>query len=364
MLTISGEVGESLLEVGYDILDILKADADSDKTLGNSGGGQLLGGVGGVGHGGGVLDESFGVAERDGDGAELQLVYSLCRGLLVGLQLDRYHAAELVHLLLGDLVTLKALQTGVVHFRNGGVRLEVSCKLHGILAVAIHADAQRLEAAGDEERVERAHNRTGHMYDADAADLIDEFRLADDKARDNVAVTVDVFGRAVNNNIRAEIEGALEIGRAERVVNDDFDILVESVGGVRNGLYVNDLHGGVAGSLKVDDLRLIGEGSLERVNVVHVDKRYLNTELGDLLGEEGKGAAVESLIRDDLITGDDAAIERGGDGTHAGGGGHCGFAVFEGGYLLLNGVGGGVCGTGVYVSGLSAGKSGAALLSF
>ena len=38
MLTISGEVGESLLEVGYDILDILKADADSDKTLGNSGG--------------------------------------------------------------------------------------------------------------------------------------------------------------------------------------------------------------------------------------------------------------------------------------------------------------------------------------
>ena len=45
MLTISGEVGESLLEVGYDILYILKTDADSDKTPGNSCGGQLLGGV-------------------------------------------------------------------------------------------------------------------------------------------------------------------------------------------------------------------------------------------------------------------------------------------------------------------------------
>ncbi len=57
------------LEVGDDVLRILQAHADAHQALRDAGGLQLLRRIGGVGHGGGMLHQSLGVAQGDGDGA-------------------------------------------------------------------------------------------------------------------------------------------------------------------------------------------------------------------------------------------------------------------------------------------------------
>ena len=100
-----------------------------------------------------MLDQRLRVAEGDGDGAEFELVDRRGGGGLVGIELDGHHAAEVAHLLFGDLVALEALKAGVVDLLDVAALIEPLCDLHGICDVPVHANAQRLYAADNEETV-------------------------------------------------------------------------------------------------------------------------------------------------------------------------------------------------------------------
>ena len=74
------QLGQGLLQVGDDVLGILQTGGQADQTAGDAGGGQLLLGIGGVGHGGGMLDQRLGVAQGDGHGDQMQGVDQLGTG--------------------------------------------------------------------------------------------------------------------------------------------------------------------------------------------------------------------------------------------------------------------------------------------
>ena len=86
--------------------------------------------------------------------------------------------------------------------------------------VPLHAHGQRLHAAQDEPGVERREDRAdGVLQEADL--LADLVGVRDDGAADRIGMAVEELGGRVHDDVRAELDRALEVGRAEGVVDDD-----------------------------------------------------------------------------------------------------------------------------------------------
>ncbi len=89
----------------------------------------------------------------------------------------------------------------------------------GIFQVAVHPHAQRLDAADQKERVKRPQHATcGVLYEGDAVSEV--LVPCHHKPCDDVGVTTEVFGGAVDDDVRAQLQRALEVGRHERIVHD------------------------------------------------------------------------------------------------------------------------------------------------
>ena len=175
-------------------------------------------------------------------------------------------------------------------------------------------------------------------------------------------MAVEVFGGAVNHGVGAQGQGLLEVRRAEGVVHDYPDVGLEVMGGLGNQGDVQNLHGGVAGSLEIHHLGLFGHGLFEVFNVAQVGEGDLDAELAQAVLQQGVGAAIQSLVRHDLVPGGDGAPKSGGNSAHAGGGCQSVFAAFQVGHLGFHQVGGGVAQAAVDVTLFLAGEAGAALL--
>src|SRR6202012_2539986 len=112
------------------------------------------------------------------------------------------------------------------------------------------------------------------------------------------------------------------------------------VGNAGQFLNVGDIELGISQGLGVHGSRLLVDGRAQAIEVVSVDKAYVNAQARQGVVEEVVGAAIEGSGRDDLVSG---AGQRG-DGQRfsglAGGGGQCGCSPFERGDALLEDVGG------------------------
>ena len=144
------DLSEGLIEIGDDVLGVFKAYGKADESGGNAGGLKILGAVGGMGHGGGVLDKRLGIAEGYGDSAKLEGVAQLHAGFLAALYLEGYHTAEVLHLLLCDLVSGVSGETGIIDLLDLVVVVEVFSYLLCAFCVARNAYLKGLEAAEDE----------------------------------------------------------------------------------------------------------------------------------------------------------------------------------------------------------------------
>ena len=93
------------------------------------------------------LGQGFGITQADGAGDQLQRVHEAHAGLQAALEFKRDHAAELAHLALGQGVLGKAGQAREIHGVGGRVALQQLGYLLRALAMAVHAQRQRLEPA-------------------------------------------------------------------------------------------------------------------------------------------------------------------------------------------------------------------------
>ena len=211
-------------------------------------------------------------------GRELQLVEGGGRGVAVGLEFDAHHAAGLFHLLLRNLIALKVLQAGIIDLVHRRVVMEELRDLHGVGAVLFHPDVQGLETAGDQERIEGTQHGAGHILQAEGTDLVDEVSFADHKARDHVAVAVEVLGGGVDDHIGAQLQRLLQVRRSKGVVHDDPDCGIKSVGNGRHCGDVDHLQGGVAGGFEINDFGFLRQGCLYGVQIGKVNESCLDAE--------------------------------------------------------------------------------------
>ena len=270
-----------------------------------------------------MLDEGLGVAKAYRNGAELQGIDKFRALLTAAFQLERDDAAEaVVHLLLGKLMTGMAFKARIQHALHHGMTFEEARNLHGVVTMLLHANIQGLHAAVDEECFERPEDCTCHILETEHIALVYELLGSDSHTRNYISVTVEILGGTVDDYIGAEVDGSLDIGGREGVVNDDLGV---GAGGMRkrgDGFYVDELEAGVGGSLKIEGLGVGTDGCLYSINVLKVYKGDFDTVTGQPVGEECKGAAVEGIVRKQMIACVKHGPHDGGNRTHTASHGH------------------------------------------
>ena len=309
-----------------------------------------------------VDDEALDVRDVGQQGEDLQVVDEAVRLGLAARDLKGEDGAAAVReVLLIQRVVRVARQRRMVDARDLRVRRQPRDDLLRVLRVAVEAQRERLDALQQQEGVERGDGRAGvaqengadvghksglarglHERDAVVAGVrCGELRIAgagspvertgvDDDAAERRAVAAEELRGGVDDDVRAERD---PVGRAERVVDDERQAVAVGDGG--NGLDVRDVAVRVAQRLKIDGARVRLDGRLDRCGVVRVHERCRDAVLRQRVRQQVIGAAVDRLLRDDVVALPRKRLNGIGDGRCAGGRGQSGHAALKGRHALL-----------------------------
>ena len=223
------------------------------------------------------------------------------------------HAAEAVRLAAAERVGGMLRQPGVEHLFDVGIPLERFGDGQRVLMHALHAQGERLDAAQHEPAVKRREHAAGRL--AGQADGVAQLpRRRDDEAADRVVVAGEILAAAVDDEVRAQRQRALEDRREERVVHDQ-----QRAGLMRQrraGADIGHVHHRVARRLQVDRLCLRAQGGLDVGDFRRVGKLDRHAVLAADVVQVARRAAVEILAANDVIAGPEE-LEYRRDGRHA-----------------------------------------------
>src|SRR5215469_6393151 len=145
-------LGQCLLDVGDDVLDVFDSGGDADESVGNS---ELCSSLCAdccMGHRCRMAHESLHAAERLREITELQLRYKSIR-LFERAKLERKHRPKALLLFGCEIVLWMRLQSGIEHTLRSELPLEPLRDLAPIRVVLLHANSQRLHSAQQQVRI-------------------------------------------------------------------------------------------------------------------------------------------------------------------------------------------------------------------
>ena len=180
-----------------------------------------------------MLDEGLGRAQGRGQSKDARARRQLDRSLLGG-DLEREHATHARRVLgARQLVARVRGQPRIVDRRDLGVGGQELGDLLRVGAVTLNAQRQRLEAAMRQVRVARGgHVPEGHLQldglggrftlTEEGLDVRGQLQAVaqHEGATDHIGVAAHVLGRRVHDDVRTQLEGALQNRRREGVVHD------------------------------------------------------------------------------------------------------------------------------------------------
>ncbi len=302
-------------------------------------------------------------------------------GARYGPQLERENAGgPAAEQALRDRMVGVAGQGGVPHLRHLGVLLQVVRDGQRVVTDAVHAQCQGFDALQDQEGVVRGERGAGvaQRHDARAADEgclaqgfgIDhavvagvggveageallvlrpgELATVHDGAADAVAVAAQVLGERVDDDVRAVLDGAQQVGAGHGVVHDQRHAVV--VRHTRQRGDVGHVAQRVADGFDENGLGAAIDVPREAGRVARVREAGGNALARQRVREQVVGAAIERAGRYDVVAGLGDGLDRVGDGRHARGQGQRGDAAFERRDALFEHVVGGIHDAGVDVA--------------
>lgn len=261
----------------------------------------------------GDLDQRFHAAERLRQREQFRGLHQPDRRLVSALDEERDHPAAVFHLTSGELILRMAFVVRVIHLLHFRMRRQEVRDCRRVFRVTFHPQGERLDPAQDEERVHRS------QYGADRVlqevESLGQFLvLDDDRAADHVRVTAEVFRHRVDDDVRAQFERTLEVGRGEGVVHRQQRTVRVRVDDLRHGADVGDAHQRVGRRLEPDQPRGRGQRVGDRFRVGRVGKRKVEREAAQHFVEETEGPAVHVVPRQDVR----ARVEQAEDGVGGG----------------------------------------------
>lgn len=312
--------GDGLLQglehVILEVLGVFDTAADTYEVVKDTDGLALISGNAGVGHAAGNLYQTLDTAETLCKGEDLgDLAEALGSGV-TALDAEGQHAAAhaITVLLLSDVAVGVRLKAGVVDSDDVGRGLEGVGNGGGIGGGLARAQVEGLEAAVGEPRVKGGGDSAdGVLQEAEA--VLELVAVEGGDAHDDVAVAIDILGDAMDDDVGAQVEGVLDVGREEGVVDDDEDAVLVRLGD--DGADVDEAQGRVAGALDPDEAGLVGD-VLADVDLDLGRKRHADAMGLGHLREVAVGAAVDVRHGDDMAARGEALEDRGRRGAAAG----------------------------------------------
>ena len=217
-------------------------------------------------------------------------------------------------LLLRDGTLRMAGETRIEDASHGRVTLEPRRESQGVGGVAVDPHGECEEAPEDEERLEWSERAA--RVDLRASHLLDQRPRPGGDTGHEVAVTAEVLGGRLHDDVGAELERPADVRRGERVVDD-----VDRAGPVGHGCersVVREKRRGVRRGLREQHPRgRRGERSLDGVVVGHVDELDVHAEPAERAHELGSRRAVQRVRGDDPIARSEERREGGVDSGHA-----------------------------------------------
>ena len=232
--------------------------------------------------------------------------------------------------LLRERVVRVVREAAVADPRHARILLQPLRDLLRVGHVRVHPQRQRLHALQDQERVERREHaaEVAQPFDAQLggeavlAEVVPEAQVAvggdglghhgevavvprepagvDDRAGDRRAVTAEVLGGAVDDDVGAVVERAAQVRARERGVHDQREPGL--VGDVGERFEVRDRARRVGDDLGVEQLRAAGDDrGRERLGIVGGDERRLDVQAPQRDVQQRERAAVERAGRDHVV---------------------------------------------------------------
>ena len=234
------------------------------------------------------------------------------RSLLAARDAEAQHAAAhgVAVLLLRDGVLRVRREAGVVYEEDVGGSGEGSGDGGGVLGGLAGAQVQGLHAAVGEPAVEGGGDGADGVLEEGEA-LVELWGVEGGGAHDDVRVAVDVLCDGVDDDVCAVVEGVLDVGGEEGVVDDDEDAVL--VGDCGDGADVDEGEGGVGGGLDPDELCVGLDQGLD-VDLEGGREGDVDVVGGGHLCEVAVGSAVDIGHGDDVGAGREGLEDVGGGG--------------------------------------------------
>ncbi len=138
--------------------------------------------------------------------------------LLRSLQLEGNHAAEAGHLLPRNVVPGMLGQAREVDALHQRMPIQRVGDGNGVFFVPLHSQFERFHAAQRQPTIEGRRNRAGGVLQK--LDGLEYGRVfGQRRALNRVGVARQIFRHAMDHDVGAQLEGLLEIGRRESVVD-------------------------------------------------------------------------------------------------------------------------------------------------
>ena len=254
-----------------------------------------------------VDDERTQVANVRGYCSVFQVVDEL-ESLFLGACVNRDDGAALaVKLLLNEIVIGIALQCGVVDLDDFET-LQKFSELQGVIAKAFHAESESFKPERVQECGSGCETTTNIAPDA-VAELCEiselakalvffqalvfgviplEFSAIDDDAADGTAVSVDVLGRGVDNDICAKVKRMNKVRSCRRAVDNQRDACF--VCDICNALNINDIEFRVADKFCKNCLGLIAQLRTNALSGNFCDVTGFNAECFQIVEQVDRAA--------------------------------------------------------------------------
>ena len=219
---------------------------------------------------------------------------------------------------------------------------------HGPLALRLHAQTQGFQALDKHPGIERAHTGTGRTNEPE--NIIHGLFRADHGTTEATPLPVQIFGRAVDNQVSTQLDRFLQGRRAETVIHHQQRPVV--VGKLGQGGNVTDFRQWIRRRFQKQHFRFRANRRLPLGKITHVHQRGIDTKFLQVAVVNHVGGAEHTARADDVVAWCQQSEKRAADRRHTGGESHTGLTAFQSCKPLLKGAYGRVGKAGVDVTGL------------
>src|SRR5690348_10841486 len=174
-------------------------------------------------------------------------------------QREAEYATVAGHLAARDLVASMRLEPWIKDFRHTGMRSQESSDLEGAGVLLPDTQVKGLHAA--QQQVRRHGFEAGAVDLAEMIDMVDQRLGSANNAAKRVSMAPEELGRAVHHQVGAQFQRTLVDRRSKRVVHDYH--CADTMSRRSQPGNVDNLDGGIGGSLQVEELATAGNGCFD-----------------------------------------------------------------------------------------------------